>query len=263
MTITRNLTLLSLFTFIATLFTGCLNNSTKMENIANGINFSAAEYFEFSKTLPIPAFGLFTNDNTPCGNNLIYNRIFMSGTELEIEIEGYNKSGSCLGDPGPATALVPIYLENGEYDLKITYKEESDVYSLVLTDSTIQVSPTRAPLFTTPNSELYWRYPKNSFAVLAGTHSDSLALYTQLFDSLETNFNLTEFTFPDSGSTPYPDSLNGYDVNYPSRFFRYSQDEDMVDAGNFIVRFGREHISDFADNRFILFDWRNIIFSTD
>lgn len=263
MTISRNFTLLTLFALTSITLTGCLNNSTKMENIANGINFSAAEYFEYSNSLPIPAFGLFTNDNTSCANNLIYNRIYMSGTELEIEIEGYNKSGSCMGDPAPATGLVPIYLENGEYDLKLTYKDDTDLYSLVLTDSTIRVSPAGAAVFSTPNDELYWRYPKNSFAVLAGTHTDSLALYTQVFDSLETNFNLTEFIFPDSGATPYPDSLNGYDVNYPTRFFKYTQDEDMVDAGNFIQRFGRTNISNFAENRFVLFDWRNIIFSTD
>lgn len=234
-----------------------------MEDIPNGINFLMAELYEYTNSAPIPAFGFYTNDDTRCGNNLIYHSVYDTEEYIEIEIVGYNKSGACSGDPAPASSVVPLFLKNGEYNLKITYETEVNDYTLMVTDSTLQLNQDEEYAFSTPNNTLYWRYPKNSFALLAGTATGADSLYNMVYDSLAAKFNFTEFTFPDSGLTPYPDSLTGFEVNYPARFFKYDNFQDAVYAGYFIQNFGRTYITDHKKNRFILFEWKNNIFSTN
>jgi len=244
-------------------FMACKSNEPKIEEIPNGVNFLMAELYQYPNSEPIPAFGFYTNDNTKCGNNLIYQSIHNTEDYIEIEIIGYNKPSSCYGDPAPATSVVPLFLTNGEYNFKITYESEVDDYTLVVTDSTLQLTQDEAYIFSSPKNTLYWRYPEKSFALLAGTSTSADSLYNMVFDSLETKFNFTEFTFPDSGLTPYPDSLTGFGINHPTRFFKYENAQDAFNAGIFIQDFGRNAIANRDENRFVLFEWKNNIFSTN
>jgi len=244
-------------------FMACKSNEPKIEEIPNGINFLMAELYQYPNSEPIPAFGFYTNDDTKCGNNLIYQSIHETEDYIEIEILGYNKPSSCHGDPAPATSVVPLFLNSGEYKFKITYESEVDDYTLVVTDSTLQLTQDETYFFSTPRNTLYWRYPEKSFALLAGTSTAADLFYDMVFDSLEAKFNFTEFAFPDSGLIPYPDSLTGFDTNHPARFFKYDSSQDALNAGIFIQDFGRKHILNRNENRFILFEWKNNIFSTN
>ncbi len=259
---TRNKFLSLILGLVCLSLTSCDLGGDELKPITEGVNFTVGEYYQYSNSYPIPALGFYTNELFSCKNNLLYQYLESTATSITVTFRGYRANDSCTGGSSPASSLIPLYQNNGTYDLNLKYKDAEDHYKLTITDSTLSVVPDETFTFSTPNNTMYWKYPPYSFAIFSGTQFGADSLYTQLFDSLEQNFDFTEFTFPDSGLTPYPDSLSGFEVNYPTRFFKYEDVQNVYRAGAFIREFGVNKIADRDHNRFILLDWVNVYFTT-
>tara|TARA_R110002096_G_scaffold28336_5_gene85900 strand:+ start:7026 stop:7820 length:795 start_codon:yes stop_codon:yes gene_type:complete len=259
---TRNKSALFFLGLIFLSISSCDLGGDDLKPINNGINFTVGEYYQYSNSFPIPAIGFYTNELFSCNNNLLYQYLETTTTSITITLRGYRANSSCSGSSSPASSIVPLYQNNGTYDLNIKYKDSEDKYKLIVSDSTMVITQDEMFTFSTPNNTKYWKYPESSFAIFAGTEYGGDTLYTQLFDSLDQKYDFTEFTFPDSGLTPYPDSLSGFEVNYATRFFKYENIQNVYSAGSFIRDFGVNNIVDRDKNRFILLDWTNVLFTT-
>ncbi len=254
--------ILSLLLGLACLsITSCDLGEEDFKPINGGINFTIAEYHPYANTIPISAIGFNTNEEYSC-SSFLYQYLETTATSITITFRGYQKNTSCSSKSTPATALYEVYQENGIYDLIIKYEEIEDQYKLTITDSTLAITQDESFAFSKPNNTLYWKYPPNSFALFAGTQFGTDSLYTQFFDSLEQKYDFSEFSFPDSGLTPFTDSLSGFDVSHQTRFFKYEDLQEVYSAGTFIRDFGINHIPDRSKNRFILLNWTNVLFSS-
>lgn len=243
--------------------TACFKMDMKLEDIENGINFSLVELYEGLDSRPIPALILYTNDEYDCGNNAIYQNVWSTETSMEIEIEGYKETSNCVNTSGPATSIIPIYAENGSYDLNIKYDSHTDKYAFHQSDDALEVHQLGGFSFSQPNYETFWRYPEKSFAVLVGTSEENENLYTKVIEELKNEFEIREIHFPESGETPYLKSLDSYNTNHPAKYFKYESEEDYLHFGNFIRNFGYENITDYNENKVVIVNWLNKTYTTE
>ncbi len=253
--------------FIASLFifslSACIKMDNDLENIDAGINFSTVELYQSLDSRPIPALQFFTNEEFDCSNYTIFQRVGGAETTIMIEFEGYKKAANCLERKGPATSTIPVFVENGEYDLYLKYKDHSDLYSFRQSDDAIEVYQPSLYSFSKTNHQILWRYPEKTFALLVGTTAHSTGLYSKIINELKEEFDITEYKFADIGETPYPKSFEGYDVNHPAKYFKYENETDFLLFSNYIRAFGRDNIENTKDNRVAIINWLNNSASTD
>jgi hypothetical protein len=190
-----------------------------------------------------------------CYNFEIRREIRRVGSRVGIELLGIYRPSICATAPGPATSADPLTLPAGRYELLFTVGDHVDRYDLTVTDDALAVRTVAADT-TEPQTLLTWRYPPRSFAYVCGTRPENSWIYGAFLDSLVSTGRFTEFTFPDSGTVPYPLASGGYYVNPPARYFRYASEADFDSAGALLDRFSRQVIPDELGAGISLVSWR-------
>lgn len=108
----------------------------------------------------------------PCCNYLIQADVRLRDQKLKIDLLDIYRPEIYLTVPGPATSRTWLDLPIGEIELQISDSQRIDRYRLIVTEKSIRVNPIKSS-FTTPMSTLTWRYPRNSFACMCGTTTET------------------------------------------------------------------------------------------
>jgi hypothetical protein len=77
-----------------------------------------------------------------CFNFKIKTIVSVNHGKIDVQLLGIDPEGDvCLTAEGPATALKPLALSNGNYSLDIKYRLKSDKYSLSVNNLSVNVDP--------------------------------------------------------------------------------------------------------------------------
>jgi len=226
--------------------------------IKGKINFDVKEGYVHPNDVSEPKIMLFLQTETiyPCCNYCIEARIRRVDEKLRLDILHIYKPDICLTATGPAKSRHLLDLPVGEFEFQISYSGHIDRYRLFITEKSIRLDPVEAG-FTSPMSTLSWRYPRNSFAYVCGTTTETTWIYSDFYDSLLTIPNVTAYEFPDSGVIPYPDSSDGHWNNENSKFFLYKTESDYDAAGRLLQTYSWQTISDYKGVSIYLINYRN------
>ena len=244
-----------LIAFICLFLGSC--NITRPHNMDNAgkIIFTIKEV-HFSSDDQEPELYLFlqTENDYSCCNFRINTDFLVQGNDIVIDILGVELPGDvCLTAIGPARANIPLYLSNDTYSLKITYQGIRDKYTIINTDSSI-ICNGASTIRTEPDIRLFWKYPEKSFALFYGSSLQDSAISEVFIDTLNQVLTLREFTFPDSGTWPYPSSSSGHAWDMPAKYYFYENENDYGRIEGIIRSFKQSH----EPGSISTFNWRNI-----
>lgn len=252
----RKLLLLPLLLF---LLVNCIeqDDNTKVYNGAIDVQIYEQHLTYSEIAPPTMLLRMATEELFGCSNyTLVSSRTFTEDA-ITIDIEGVSIGSLCLTATGPAVSLLPLNLENGDYDLTLINGDTTQEFTLFITDEYINVTEVGDGDAFNFDFNRFYRYPERTFAVVGGTNTDNTDVYENFLDSLNTKFEVTEFSFPDNGVIPYPDSGSGHWVDYPSSFFSYPDEEEYYNIGQFMLQYSRANVQASEGVSFVLYNWRN------
>jgi len=249
------------FIFFLTIFLSCkVDKPTNSEflPLEGKIIFSLTEGYENYKIVSKPKIllSMRTEKIYPCCNYSIITRVLNLGKEISVVVSGVYIANVCLTALGPARYETFLDLPKGEYSLKFSYWGVIDLYKVIISNSSIEIVG-KDSNFTRVEFPLVWRYPPMSFAYLCGTTTETMWICDDFLDSLQSNLNIVEFQFPDSGIIPYPTSSMGHYYDLPAKYFLYEKEEDFDDAIELLKKYGQEVIINYEGVGVSLINWRN------
>jgi hypothetical protein len=237
---------------------GIFDTDSELAPIEGEISFSVkegyADYLEIAE--PKIFLSLSTEKIYPCCNWSIVSKIVFQRDVISVELLGIYIPDICLTALGPATSKSFLGLVEGQYVLKFSYRSVTDIYDLVLSDSSIAIKEIASTL-TTPSCTLFCRYPRKSFAYICGTTDETSWVYKDFLDTLLSKVDLEEFHFPDYGEIPYPQSSSGHSCDMPAKYFLYEKEPDFERAGEILESYTKSVIVQHPGASISLINWMN------
>jgi hypothetical protein len=159
---------------------------------------------------------------------------------------------------GPATSETDLHFLENELNLSLNFEEYSDLYRITMTDTTISIFA-ESTSFSSPITNLYWRYKENSFVYLFKRIGRGYSYhYEEFINVVDDEIELVEFSYPDSGKIPYWQVEDwGEYPQTPPRFFTYESDEDFIQIGEILETYTLANIPWEANVRIKLINWKN------
>jgi hypothetical protein len=181
------------------------------------------------------------------------------GSLLSVDIRGILQPDICLTALGPAFWGDFLELEEGVYSLEFMDGLQKNVFELTVAQNAVTVAEASASGvgFALPKYTVFWRYPRNSFAVLCGTMDDTAWIYEDFLSRLRAAVELQEIEFPACGELGYPHAPQGSHVNHPARYFLYGEDTDFAVAGDMLRAYVRDVIGQSQGISIWLLNWKN------
>ena len=183
-----------------------------------------------------------TSEEYGCCNYKIENRISYNNNQINIEILGVSLPGDiCLTAIGPATAQIPLNLGNGEYEFEIKNGEITDTYNITVNTTAITLNG-ESSSSSQPVLRKFLRFPERSFAFLFGSLPEDSLLCERFIDTLNHVLDLNEYTFPQDGFVPYPDSSYGHYWDTPAIYYIYETESDYDHIETILRSFISDHM---------------------
>jgi hypothetical protein len=227
--------------------------------IEGKVLFKVQETYAAENTEPVLTLLMETEKVYGCCNYRIQDDLSLAGHEIRVDLQGIVVPEMCLTACGPATSYEPLALADGSYTLRFTKSLFMSNRSLTLTPEKIEVGAAISD-FVAPQARVFWRYPKNSFAYLCGTMTDTAWIYDDFLAQLRAAVPLEEITFPEYGETGYPRATQSYWNNGPARYFIYENESDFDRAGELLRVYAQQVISQHSGVGIWLLNWKNRAF---
>lgn len=200
---------------------GCSQDYIEGNFIESKVNFMAVEVFEPTNAVQkhVLKLNLITEDYFPCANYSLSTSHSVTNNELIVKFKEIIRPQLCLAAGGPATSHID--LPENINQLTFINGKETNKYSINISKEKITVDPIKSN-FTNSLYKNTFRIPENSFAFVCGTNTDNTYIYDEFLSILQQNESFQEFEFKGKGRIPYPEGSDGNWVNFPSKFFLYS-----------------------------------------
>lgn len=224
------------------------------------INFMPVEIYQNSGIPENPKLKLklFTEkEDYPCINFILNTSQSVKDNELVIRFEEIIEPAICLTAIGPAISLIDLPEKITE--LTFINGDTVDRYSITINQEKITIELIEKS-FTNSLYDTTFRYPENSFAYVSGTNTYNQYLYEEFLKILEENPNFTRFEFEGEGRVPYPLISSGHWVDHPSRFFKYSDNQNFENLEEILQDFSSENIEENSGASISIYGWDNTNF---
>lgn len=224
-------------------------------SLESDVIFSPYEQSGSAGEIPSLYLSINTTEVYGCYNFNISNSVFNKSSTLIIRLEGIGDTCICLTSIGPARA--EFTLPETTKKLVLINGDKIDEYEVEITDAKITIQELTST-FSTPTHKTTFRYPENSFAFICGTNVDNTNLCDDFKTILTTKTSVKEFTFPEDGHIPYPDSSGGNWVNNPANFYKYSTPAEYEKVGELLTEFTKKNLKENDGVSMNLYGWNNI-----
>jgi len=223
------------------------------------ILFSVGESYRNMSEAGPPAiiFRLETEKVYGCCNYSLVTQLARVGGDVVADIQGVEAPGICLTALGPACFGDFIDLENGRYVLTIRDGRGRSEYQLTVDEDSLAILGPAEAGWAAPKYSVFWRYPRDSFAVLCGTTTETAWIYEDFLARLGDAVELREIEFAAFGERCYPRAPQGHGVDHPGRYFVYEGQEDFAAAGEVLRAYVRDVIGPIQGVGITLLNWRN------
>ncbi|MBI1804763.1 MAG: hypothetical protein HY033_13565 [Ignavibacteriae bacterium] len=209
-----------------------------------------------SASTPVLMLTMRTYDIYECFNFRIDYRLIRTNNEFDVTIFGVTAPSICLDALGPATSRDSFDVSPGEYHLAVHLHNMTDIYTVTVSESAVQLTAHDSSV-SRPEASLFWRYPRQSFAVYCGTLTSTSWMCTAFYDTLIHHLPLQEIEPPNVGVWPYSLESSGHYYDAPTRFYRYATEADFDSAGALLKRFAKTVIDTNAGVSVWMQNWRN------
>lgn len=236
-------------------------SNTELKTLDSDIRFRITEgHPEYGKIdEPVAMLMMMTEKEYGCCNWSLASRITTKRRSINVNFVGILVPEICLTAIGPASSVSVLDISPGEYGLTFSHRNVTDVYRLEVTVSSFQITKENSE-FTSPQTDLFWRYPKNSFVYLCGTTTETSWLCADFLDSLKSKINIDEFHFPEAGEIPYPRASSGHYYDMPAKYFTYQTDADFDRAEEMLRAYKQNVIKDQPGIGISLINWKSKYF---
>lgn len=242
-----------LFVFIYTII-GCSKDDTN-DTINENLRISAQntsfiisleelqpnnEYYNPQKKQGF-VMNIVTAETYPNMNYSITTSVLEVNGTLIVTLGDIIKPDITLPAFGPAHASVSI----PEKINSITFINDGkqDHFRFEVTDKALVLKPIDEPDFISSDYSVYFRRPKNTFAFVCGTNTNNKQLREDFITKLTTQLKLKEYKFEGEGLIPWATTSDGHWINYPTKFYTYSNDGDFDKAGELLLEFSKENLT--------------------
>lgn len=245
------------FLLLSILFSCEPENISETQERLNSTNleFYPEELYEFSEQqVPVPHLKFVTTEIYPCYNYEIdFSHSFKDG-ELTVNFKAIEAPEACLTAFGPAINYLELPLNTKK--IILIRGETQDVYDVSITTERIEIEPINSSFsdIIFPNT---FRYPENSFALICGTNLEDTDICNRFTNFLRESVSLSEMSFSGEARIPFPDSSSGHWKNFPSKFFLYENETDLMEATELLKTFTRENIIPNQGNSLNIITWDN------
>lgn len=250
--------------FTVNISCGILDSSgKKLKPIEGNIIFNIKEGYRNYNSIGEPHIMLtmVTEKIYSIHNFSIISHRWINGNKIIIDLMGIKTPEFFQPLYGPARSTSFLNIHEGEYLLYFSYKDTTDIYTLIVTDSSIRVVEDTLK-FTVPEFTLFWRYPPNSFIYLCRTPEETSWIYSDFLDTLMNEITFKEFQFPDSGINPYLPYGDRY-YYMPAKYFFYEKDKDFDKAGEILKSYTQDITVHYSDIEISLRNWKNKTYSSE
>ena len=199
---------------------------------------------------------LFTEKLYPCCNYRLKLQKTINGNYINIRIYNVIEPNICMTAFGPALEVLPLDLQNGEYNLRIYSNQVVDNYIVTISDEKISVKE-RSSKNSYSIYDTYYRFPQNTFVYMCGTLVSTKYIYDDFLDTLKSKIKLQEYSFPDGIQKPYPDSMGGHYYEKTAKYFKYETEEDFDKIGNIMNAYTKNHSNDMFGVSIVVTNWLN------
>lgn len=184
---------------------------------------------------------IITAETYPNMNYSITTSVLEVNGTLVVTLGDIIKPDITLPALGPAHASVNI----PENISSITFINEGkqDHFKFEVTDKTLVLTPIDEPVFISSDHSVYFRRPKNTFAFVCGTNANNQQLREDFITRLTTQLKLKEYKFEGEGLIPWTTTSDGHWINFPTKFYTYSNDGDFDKAGELLLEFSKENLT--------------------
>jgi hypothetical protein len=243
--------------FLLLIVAGCemLESGTDLE--AGEILFRIQEaHMEQTPTDPVLTLQLETADSYPCVNYAIgFARSRVRGGLL-YTIRGVDEPRICLTAFGPAFGIDVFDLGPGVWEVGFRHFGATIRFAVTITEDAVRIgNATPAEGAVRPEHALYWRYPRNSFALYCRSNT-SPALCREFEERLRALIDLEQLPVPEEGIWPYQIASPEGDTHRSEAFYRYANETDWETARQALVRFTTERLSPQPEAAIWLVNWR-------
>jgi hypothetical protein len=205
---------------------------------------------------PCTIFEMETESIYPCCNFMIDAEVRILSNRINIILRRVVRPTICLTSIGPASFIKELPLNPGTYALIIGTSNKSDTHELLVTDTSLVVIVGTSSL-SIPKTTVAWKIPQKSFAFVGGTTIETAWMFHDFVDSIKAVPSIREFSFPVTGSVPYPTTSSGHWHDEPARYFLYNDESNFDSAGALLVRFTKRVIGNQQGIGFYLTNWWN------
>lgn len=234
---------------------GCSPEYVDNDSISSDISFNIIDVFESTNTSQklVPKIELIAEDYYSCNHQLITSQSLV-GNELIIRFEEIIIR-RCTEAADWATPNLD-FPENIT-QLTLINGEKTDQYFIDISKEKITISPINSS-FSKSSYNVKFRKPENSFAFVCGTNTDNTYIFDEFLSILQQNESFTEFEFKGDGVIPYPKTSYNKKVNFPSRFFTYSDPAAYENLKNTLKNFSKENIDAYSGISISIYGWNDI-----
>lgn len=242
--------------FILTGCKGLFGNSqdTNLLPIKEGVLFTVKEVHDHKPqpSEPFIQLEMKTLDIYRCMNFGLVSELSQTSSSMHINIWGVKETDVCLTALGPAKKSFPLNIAPGKYDLSFTHQSRHFPYELTVTDSSLHVSGDSS--FVAPETNVFWRYPENSFAFLCQSNADSRWMCEEFEQMMRDSLEVTPFNFPDYGTKPYPSGSDQYNI---AHYYRYPEAGVFQDAGMMLEAYSDSVVSQHEGAFLSVINWKD------
>jgi hypothetical protein len=223
--------------------------------IETDIEFMPKEEYTNYSEVGLPQLKLFimTTDFYASTSNSIQATEFFRGDEMIIRFEKIIEP--TIGYMTIDRAYYMTSLPENIDKLTLINGDSIDTYSVTINNKFVQLIPYEVH-FTNSLYAKTFRYPENSFAFICGTYTDNTFIHDEFLNLLKLNKAFEEFNFDGDGRIPYATSIGHY-VNYPTIFFKYTNEKDFDSLEQVLKRYSEENIPDNCGAVISLVSWNN------
>ncbi len=230
-------------------FFGCdsNDNNESLEPIDGKIFITVEEDFSSYEAIEEPKLyiKLRTEKVYPCFNYSIASDVKISGDRVLLNLYGIARPGICLTAFGPAHGIQRLEIPNSNFIFEIKANNLTDLYHLSVNEQIISLKEIDN-IFTIDSLKTFYRTPENSFMLFYSPvyTIDSSDILNQLIDTIKSQVNLIEFTFPDSVNFIYKKYVGNSETRI-AKYFTYQKEEDYNKIIDICDSFTQNHWSEY------------------
>ena len=259
------------FLILSLLLINCESNMHSLPEIDGPVSFGFSEAYGPDDVKPRIFLSLKSQKLYDCYNYEFDFDVSLARNFVNVNLKGIEEPIGCPFYPYYPDTIRSSYsmdLNEGLYRVNLTNNGTVSSYSLHINHKFIEVTSIEPRIrntskFFTPMYSKFYRYPENTFAVVGYLSKGNRTLYNEFIDSLNAEFEIENFAFPNDGEPPFVTSYDGINDDRFVSLFKYQSLSQYDKIGTYATKYADRNFDSnvwwtfyIYDSNFTFYDWK-------